>query len=635
MNYLEQEKKENHGIGKGDIFMERYLKKHLKTFFLCLVLGILFICSIPTEAANSDFEIKDKVLVKYTGKGGQVTVPDGVETIGSLAFGDCRKLKTVVVPDSVETIGDSAFEGCTALEEVKMPANLKSVGRGAFRGCTGLKNVAFPKTVQTIGDSAFADCSSLTTVTLPDNLQDVSGVAFTNTPWMTELESASQDGMIVINGALFHVDENTAASAIPDGVHTICPGAFAGSQCLTELVIPDTVKSIGSNAFVNSSLSAITLPDTITTVKTMTFSGCSKLTSVKLPEKLKYMESYAFESCSALTKIIIPGTVTKIGVGAFRGSGLKKIVFPKSVQYISQDALCECKNLTKVTIKNRKANINNVSNTYDADGGIQTGIGTIFGPTIYAGEGIPLTNWSSFQTVTIEGYRYSTAQQLASYIAPLHNMLGFGKVQFKALDSKTSTLDKVKVSKSFTMEEKEKCTIKVTLPKGLKKVNKFTKENGQVKVTYQSSDEMVLKVSNKGVVTLKTSNYSYPLYIYTTLTLPNGNRKVYSTKIVLANRVALDKVTVTKSLTLSKGEKGTIKVTLPKTLKKVSKFTKKSGQVKITYSTSDKTAVTVNSKGVVTLNDDSMSDKPLYVYTILTQTDGNSEVIKTKIIIAK
>ena len=72
-----------------------------------------------------------------------------------------------------------------------------------------------------------------------------------------------------------------------------------------------------------------------------------------------------------------------------------------------------------------------------------------------------------------------------------------------------------------------------------------------------------------------------------------------------------------------------------KTYKLKATLAPKNSTDKVTYKSSKKSVATVNSKGVVTLNDDSMSDKPLYVYTILTQTDGNSEVIKTKIIIAK
>ena len=628
------------------------MKKQIKTFLLlvCSAIGIFFICSIPSKAANSDFVIKDHVLVKYTGAGGTVTVPDGVthidewafegsgitsiilpdgvQTIGTLAFGNCRNLKTVTMPDSVEIIGDSAFKECTNLEEFQMPANLKKVGMGAFKGCVGFTNVTFPKTVQTIGSDAFSDCTNLKTVTLPEDLRDVDGTAFMNTPWMTELESANPSGVIVINDALFHVDKDMCASDGLEGVHTICPSAFSGNQCLTELVIPDSVTTIGSKAFSGSSLSAITLSDNVTDIKDLTFLGCDKLISVKLPKALKSIGSYAFDSCSALTELTIPDNVTTIEKGAFLRSGLKNIVFPKSVQYIAQDTLSECANLTKVTIQNQKANINNPSNIYHADGGIQTGLGTIFGATINAGEGIPMTDWSSFGTLTIEGYRYSTAEELATCLKPLYKMLGFKKIQFKALDKKTSTLDKVKVTSSFTMAEKQKNTIKITLPKGLKKVTKFTKKSGQVKATYLSSDESIVKVSNKGVVTLSREiNYNYPLYVYTILTQPNGNRKVYTTKIIFKNKVALEKVKVTKSLTLSKGKKEKVNVTLPKEL------LDKSSRAAITYVSSDDKVMKVNSKGVVTLTGKENGKKTLYVYTTVKTKGGHEKRFTTKVTI--
>lgn len=470
------------------------MKKHIKTFLLCSALGMSFTGSISAEAADTDFVIKDNVLVSYTGEGGQVTVPNGVETIGEKAF---------YMNDSI-----------------------------------------------------------------------------------------------------------------------------------TEIILPDSVTTIEEWAFADSGISVIELPDNITTINALTFYNCDKLVSVKLPEQLETIGKYAFDYCSALTEITIPDNVTTIGEGAFRGSGLKKIVFPKSVQYIEQDALSECANLTKVTIKNRKANINNPSNIYQADGGIQTGLGTIFGPTINAGEGIPLTDWSSFRSLTIEGYRYSTAEELATCLNPLDKMLGFKKIQFKALDKKTSVLDKVKVTKSVTLAEKEKSTIKTTLPKGLKRVKKFTKKSGQVKVTYQSSDESIAKVNSKGVVTLRYDrDYDYPLYVYTTLTQPNGNRKVYTTKLIFKSRVALERVKVTPNLTLCNGEKAMVKVTLPKGLAQVTKFTKNSGQVTVIYGSSNNKVMKVNNKGVVTIIGEVDNNEPLYVYTIVRQKDGHDKSFKTKVTI--
>ena len=63
-------------------------------------------------SSNNDFEIKNGVLVKYTGAGGDVVIPDGVTGIGDHAFSQCKSLTSVTIPDGVTSIGDCAFLGC-------------------------------------------------------------------------------------------------------------------------------------------------------------------------------------------------------------------------------------------------------------------------------------------------------------------------------------------------------------------------------------------------------------------------------------------------------------------------------------------------------------------------------------------
>ena len=69
----------------------------------------------------SDFRIKNGVLVKYVGNGGDVVIPDSVTAIGVKAFYDCHRLTSISIPDSVTSIGDNAFSECESLTSISIP----------------------------------------------------------------------------------------------------------------------------------------------------------------------------------------------------------------------------------------------------------------------------------------------------------------------------------------------------------------------------------------------------------------------------------------------------------------------------------------------------------------------------------
>ena len=90
-----------------------------------------------------------------------VTIPNGVKSIGNMAFDWCKSLKSVTIPASVTSIGDSAFRRCESLKSVTIPNGVKSIGNVAFSGCTSLTSITIPASVTSIGWDAFYGCKSL------------------------------------------------------------------------------------------------------------------------------------------------------------------------------------------------------------------------------------------------------------------------------------------------------------------------------------------------------------------------------------------------------------------------------------------------------------------------------------------
>ena len=86
-------------------------------------------------SSTKDFKIKDNILVKYKGKGGDVVIPAGIVEIGKTAFSENQSITSVVIPAGCKIIGSYAFSGCLNLAKVDLPASLTKVGYDAFSYC--------------------------------------------------------------------------------------------------------------------------------------------------------------------------------------------------------------------------------------------------------------------------------------------------------------------------------------------------------------------------------------------------------------------------------------------------------------------------------------------------------------------
>lgn len=133
------------------------------------------------------FVIKDGVLRKYNGPGGDVVIPEGVTEICESAFSCCTGLTSVTIPGSVTRIGEFAFRGCTGLTSVIIPEGVTEIGVEAFTGCIRLTRVTLPVSVVKVGCRAFYGCSDLTQMTLAlDQLPGAQNM-FKPTPKTVEL----------------------------------------------------------------------------------------------------------------------------------------------------------------------------------------------------------------------------------------------------------------------------------------------------------------------------------------------------------------------------------------------------------------------------------------------------------------
>ena len=206
-------------------------------------------------------------------------VPDSIRKIGSYAFSMCTLTK-VYIPDTIEEIGVFAFEHCPFLEEVNFCHNsyrpkLRKIGLCAFHDCDSLNRIVLPEGLEIIDTQAFSYCRNLKIVILPDTLQKIGIHAFEGAPLHSitlpnnlkylgnNAFAGSEFVAIKSESPLFLIKELSIYNAegskllqyygkdenyrIPDFVSEIGDFAFGYSYTLRCLVIPGTVKKIGTN----------------------------------------------------------------------------------------------------------------------------------------------------------------------------------------------------------------------------------------------------------------------------------------------------------------------------------------------------------------------------------------------------
>ena len=283
-----------------------------------------------------------------------------VTAIGDFSFQTCTKLTSVKIPSSITSIGDRAFKGCSGMTSVTIGSGVTSIGSSAFSGCSNLSSVTIPNYVTRIGDSAFYGCSKLSSVTIGTRVTTIDSSAFRDCTALTSI--TIPNSVTSIGFYTFYNCKSLKGIVVPNSVQYIGDSAFGNCTALKSMTLPfigytrgkTTTKDATLGYIFGESSESATAIHYLATQRYLNDYGYEKTFTFKMPKGLSSITvtdgttlGYAaLCGCSSLTSITLPDSITSIGSYAFYGcSGLKQIKIPLGVNALSSVVLGDCSSL--------------------------------------------------------------------------------------------------------------------------------------------------------------------------------------------------------------------------------------------------------------------------------------------------
>lgn len=294
----------------------------------------------PDAHEDVELTIRDGVLASVRMyRGTSVVVPDEVTTIGEGAFYHCTDMVSVTLPAGLKEIESYAFSQCTSLEELVVPDGVERL-YFSVKDCPNLKKVVIPESVKEIW--GFERCKNVTIYGKSDSEAEVFAVK-KNFPFVALDDSAPSRPLVLFSDDGTELEKFPSkyegeTYTVPDGVKRIKRNAFLNCK-IKKVILPESLEEIEEYAFYNAaSLESVEFNEGLRVIGMSAFSGCD-LRSVKLPESLKKIEEYAFEDNTELSEITIPENVSRL-YSPFGGcTSLKEITIKRADKKVEENNL--------------------------------------------------------------------------------------------------------------------------------------------------------------------------------------------------------------------------------------------------------------------------------------------------------
>lgn len=319
---------------------------------------------------------------------------------------DQNKVRTLTLPRTLRHINNDGLSDYRAITDLEIPANVERMGHNVVYNCPQLRrikvNAEVPPTLESLNDEYYyyriiipresfhayrlvnawnnrtvliGGDEGVTVSTGKIAAGDLGHVVIEEAGYLQEVNKLIIEGELNVDDwskikQMTNLTELDLSKALIDEIPN---EAFNGRWAIDKVLLPPTLKKIGTYAFQGTALTSVNIPDNVETIEgyafsnarqlqevhlpdsltslgRYAFSACRSLRTVKIPTKLKEIPWYTFDGCNSLQSVELHDSITGIGDYSFRNCNLREITLPKSTTWVGGYAFNGNSNLSKVTL---------------------------------------------------------------------------------------------------------------------------------------------------------------------------------------------------------------------------------------------------------------------------------------------